>query len=545
MVASNPNWPFGYVPAPSEWNTWWGKKGDSNTTVCVTDPAYGAKGDGTTDDTNAIKAAVAAVAGGGAVYFPPGNYLVSGKVAIPSNVALFAQRGTAWMVSAPAASWGASGIDTLFYNSAVNSSNWTLTGTNINITVKGLGFTFPQGASNYGGGFAHILNFWGVTNLTIQDCISDGAANFVAIQGCTASKCDGNVITNVSNAGIDHWQGTTDASCTNNSITTLPAASAGCAAIQFTGINTDQTAATTTGFICTDNFIHIQHTNGQGIILNGHNSGGADDKILVANNKIVVDTGVASWGVLVTGLAHHGIITNNYFEGSVGNAAIGVFAAASSWTVCGNRVNTWIDNGSGTIQVTATASTIYGNIGYNCSPGPFIGTYDSTTVAFGNDTGTGVLTLDKAAITNGGTIACSTVNTAALTATSNPVFGWNGAAGTTVYVNGANAFGKVVGFETAGSARWYIGSDFTSETGSNSGANFIVYAVADDGTTVIFTPITITRSTGAVTFSGNVGFNNTTAIAKPTVSGSKGGNAALTSLVTALANYGLITNSTT
>jgi hypothetical protein len=43
---------------------------------------------------------------------------------------------------------------------------------------------------------------------------------------------------------------------------------------------------------------------------------------------------------------------------------------------------------------------------------------------------------------------------------------------------------------------------------------------------------------------GNVGFNNTSPIAKPTVTGSRGSNAALASLLTALANYGLITDST-
>jgi hypothetical protein len=42
-----------------------------------------------------------------------------------------------------------------------------------------------------------------------------------------------------------------------------------------------------------------------------------------------------------------------------------------------------------------------------------------------------------------------------------------------------------------------------------------------------------------------VGFHGTAPIAKPTVTGSRGGNAALASLLTALANYGLITNSTT
>ena len=42
---------------------------------------------------------------------------------------------------------------------------------------------------------------------------------------------------------------------------------------------------------------------------------------------------------------------------------------------------------------------------------------------------------------------------------------------------------------------------------------------------------------------GNLGFNGSTPIAKPTVTGSRGGNAALASLLTALANYGLITDS--
>lgn len=42
---------------------------------------------------------------------------------------------------------------------------------------------------------------------------------------------------------------------------------------------------------------------------------------------------------------------------------------------------------------------------------------------------------------------------------------------------------------------------------------------------------------------GKFGANATTPITKPTVTGSRGGNAALASLLTALANYGLITDS--
>lgn len=44
--------------------------------------------------------------------------------------------------------------------------------------------------------------------------------------------------------------------------------------------------------------------------------------------------------------------------------------------------------------------------------------------------------------------------------------------------------------------------------------------------------------------SQKIGFFGTPKISQPTVTGSKGGNAALTSLCTALANLGLIINST-
>ena len=51
--------------------------------------------------------------------------------------------------------------------------------------------------------------------------------------------------------------------------------------------------------------------------------------------------------------------------------------------------------------------------------------------------------------------------------------------------------------------------------------------------------------TGGFRFVSKVGFNNTAPIAKPTVSGAKGSNAALASLLAALAAYGLVTDSST
>lgn len=52
--------------------------------------AYGAAGDGATDDTAAINAAVAAATGGGVIFFPPGTYKVTSTIAIATAGITFA-----------------------------------------------------------------------------------------------------------------------------------------------------------------------------------------------------------------------------------------------------------------------------------------------------------------------------------------------------------------------------------------------------------------------------------------------------------------------
>ncbi len=61
--------------------------------INVTDAPYNATGDGVTDDTAAIQAAIdaAEAAGGGIVYLPPGNYYISAALEMSSSVTL---RGT-------------------------------------------------------------------------------------------------------------------------------------------------------------------------------------------------------------------------------------------------------------------------------------------------------------------------------------------------------------------------------------------------------------------------------------------------------------------
>jgi hypothetical protein len=57
-------------------------------------------------------------------------------------------------------------------------------------------------------------------------------------------------------------------------------------------------------------------------------------------------------------------------------------------------------------------------------------------------------------------------------------------------------------------------------------------------------PVVVASGTPGIQFNSRTGFNSTVPIAKPTITGSRAGNAAVASLLTALALYGLVTDST-
>jgi hypothetical protein len=110
---------------------------------------FGAKGDGVTDDTAAIRAAVLAAVGG-VCYFPPGTYVVDGLadapataprgIPIPQNSYLYAFPGTVTITQGPMAN-----VSGLFctnnYFPVVGSGGSEFT----NVTIDG--FVFDQNAS--------------------------------------------------------------------------------------------------------------------------------------------------------------------------------------------------------------------------------------------------------------------------------------------------------------------------------------------------------------------------------------------------------------
>jgi len=124
-----------------------------------------------------------------------------------------------------------------------------------------------------------------------------------------------------------------------------------------------------------------------------------------------------------------------------------------------------------------------------------------------------------------------------------------------ITVSGGTELIKLNGSGTSGnSSTGYIAFYDSNTTtrrgfiGDVSSANTDIYLRADTSALHLGDSTSgdvIVLSSGGTKILGNIGFYNTTPIAKQTVTGSRGGNAALASLLTALASHGLITNSST
>lgn len=124
-----------------------------------------------------------------------------------------------------------------------------------------------------------------------------------------------------------------------------------------------------------------------------------------------------------------------------------------------------------------------------------------------------------------------------------------GSAGSTVLFNGAlgtPSSGAVATTLLTGALQAAQEPAHTGDVTNTAGSLALAIGAAKVTSAMLNSDVFSTaHSWGGQQAFGNTGFNGTAPIAKPTITGSRGGNAALASLLTALASYGLLTDSTT
>lgn len=159
--------------------------------------------------------------------------------------------------------------------------------------------------------------------------------------------------------------------------------------------------------------------------------------------------------------------------------------------------------------------------------------------------------IDAVSLGSGTTEAIQDMIASFMAAGTNITLTYNDGTNTlTIAVASAPTFAGVV---TASAGVLFTGGAFAAGKAYTDGGEGLVLGCKTGSARdfSVFTPGGSTRvcsvptGTNSMKFEGQTGFNNTNPIAKPSVTGSRGGNAALASLLTALANYGLITDSST
>lgn len=128
--------------------------------INVTSPAYGAKGDGTTDNTAAIASAIqaAVAAGGGIVFFPPGIY-VTGNQTLQAHVFIVGSGKTATIIQLK------NSVNTDLFSAQTNLINLSASGgSGVQGTLFDFGLaslTLDGNKANQSSGPSYPLRFYG------------------------------------------------------------------------------------------------------------------------------------------------------------------------------------------------------------------------------------------------------------------------------------------------------------------------------------------------------------------------------------------------
>lgn len=474
--------------------------------------AFGAVGDGTTDDQLAIRAAITAaattVSGGFGTYvlFPKGTYITSQKLQLPNGVGLLAQVPSTATIRAASTFHDTALVENLtqngtqefaFLNGILFDGNQaggaTCTTAVVNlvslfinsyfrdiVVINGSNVGLRIAAAGSPGGMGPVL----VDNVWVTNCLGHNV--LIEEFAGNSGACDGIVCLNLTS---EH-QGS------------------GKSAIYLKGLG----SAAGWSFVNT----HIEMGQGGASAQTGITIDGVPDVLLEGVQLLTGSAAAITAGIAITT--------------AIQNVRIQIRSVTNA-----NLIGSVLVDSKNSVTVGAVNMPWYATPELNFRGAPRF-TPDTATgaksVAFQNSGG-----LDRAWFDNNGQLTGASLNGAALdlvgdTTNNRPLmFVPSLASGL------SNLYGWL--FPTGGGGVLR----FRSFTG---GAD--IFQIGTDGTLFFYQAPTFQsavtlQSTLAIT--GNIGFYGHAVAAKPTITGSRAGNAALASLLTGLAGLGLITDSTT
>ena len=479
----------------------------------------GAVGNGIADDTNAFSIAFSYLSSlGGHLVSPYGTYLINSYLSIPSNVI--------WDLDGSTIVLG-SGLNTNYArgNSAFINSNQP-TGTilltlgsivNSNISIKNGIFD----ASLQSSGAQKTFLFMNVNNVRLENLTfingGDGSA-FIDSSNYTIDKCNGYGQTN---ASFDNWYNIKNARITNCYSTPATLSGITQASVFFNGLP---------GFVNTLDGVIISSCDFYGAIGLDPMDSGQSHNLKIIGSRIS-GVGVIGRGAM-TGL---NIIGNHFINSASSSVSLvdidsaisqGATVYPSLISVIGNTFyyNPAVQSGSSCILINSP-NTSFNVVSDNIITGAY-GT--AINLLNGSCYGAGNVYQNGSSVTVYGTVF-------------NPAAAPNGTSvWTTKDSNAANTYLRAEGnylnlYGTTASGAATLVQQMTLNT-NTPGITF--------NSTAVFTNTTYFLGTeyhrGTL-----VGFYNASPTPQPVVSGSRGGNTALASLLTAMSSLGLITNSTT
>ena len=494
--------------------------------INVKDAAYGAVGDGTTNDAAAFQAALAAAASGGKVVAPAGTYnigaalsqAITGSVTFEgdgsgatilnfsnatdgiafslSNTANIHLRGMTIARTATGAVYANTGLslttaqgdnaprpgintayDVMVMGDAARTKAWA-TGLNI-VNVTGDFTAVTVYGPNADGSTAQGVGI-SVAGTSLTSFLVDIVFNDLSIQGCSKGLVIGDFVQGVylDNSriiGVDYgiyWRGV-----------------AGHSDIWLTVSNSHFNASTRGVYV---------FNIGQAVFSN---------TLTLHFHTATSLTG--DWAAFEIHNTNSGMISNNIVFGwtaFTGTENAVLLADGNLCSVTGNVFTTLLNNGV-VLSGVQSQSTITGNVGANLG---------GTCVS---DTSSGSASnVQIANVTNGvpdiwpsaSAVTLNATNVNATNVSAHGLFAGTAASAGVVIMEGPATAARETQYYTGGQSgpnlRWKLGVTGGAESGSNVGSDWHVTAIGDTGTQ-IGNPIIISRATQLVTFGNQIAFS--------------------------------------